>query len=152
MTQFAKENFGKICDNGLNFGGNHEIQQPLEFWDNKKITPKYAIKNIKQTFNPPTESHMVGMWEKLTQSVKKSIKKSTDNKTFAEISISNIIYMKEYENILNSRPFTLKSLLTQFLFGSSYAMLPLSKIDDENVCLVTQWRAAQRSTDHFWKG
>ena len=70
-------------DNGTNFvGAEREIRRLTREWDQEKIKGTLRAKEIKWRsrpmprwrFQPPTASHMNGVWERLIRSVRKSMK------------------------------------------------------------------------------
>ncbi|XP_068704024.1 uncharacterized protein [Montipora foliosa] len=57
-------------DNGTNFhGGKRELRSALSEWNHQKINAFASQREIKWIFNPPTASHMGGVWERIVQSV-----------------------------------------------------------------------------------
>ena len=62
-------------DNGTNFhGGERELRDVLSEWNQQRLTSFMSQREIKWFFNPPTASHMGGVWERIVQSVKKILK------------------------------------------------------------------------------
>ena len=61
-------------------------------------------REIKWFFNPPTASHMGGVWERIVQSVKKILKALVSEQIVNDESLLTL--MAETESILNSRPLT----------------------------------------------
>ncbi|XP_065083397.1 uncharacterized protein LOC135705551 [Ochlerotatus camptorhynchus] len=63
-----------ISDRGTNFiGASRELREALKLVDEKKLMVEFVGLNTKWTFNPPTAPHFGGCWERLIQSVKKTM-------------------------------------------------------------------------------
>ncbi|XP_031572975.1 uncharacterized protein LOC116306981 [Actinia tenebrosa] len=59
-------------DNGTNFkGGEKEIRQAVEQWNQRQIHEFFLQKNIRWIYNPPFASHMGGVWERNIRTVRK---------------------------------------------------------------------------------
>lgn len=64
-------------DNGTNLtGGEREIHEALNSWNQQKTEGFLHQKNIKWKFNPPGASHMGGIWEQVIRSVRKILSPS----------------------------------------------------------------------------
>ena len=60
-------------DNGTNLrAGEREIREFLATWNQSSIHEFLRQKNITWKFNPPTASHMGGVWERMIRSVRNS--------------------------------------------------------------------------------
>ena len=59
-------------DNGTNFiGAEKELRESIEKWNVVNIAAELAHKDIKWRFNPPSEPHQCGIWERLVRSFKR---------------------------------------------------------------------------------
>ena len=62
-------------DNGTNFrGGERELRQAMEQWNETKINNVLLQQEIKWRFNPPGASHMGGVWERMIRTTRKILK------------------------------------------------------------------------------
>lgn len=119
---------------------------------------EFVQPGTKWVFNPPAAPHFGGSWERLIQSVKKTLSSfnlphhPTDELLRARLS--------EVELIVNSRPLTdvpledeSESPLTpnHFILGSSNGSKPPLPFDDSHQSLRRSWKAAQQFADMFWK-
>lgn len=146
-------------DNGGNFRlADKELSEALKQLNQTEIKTFCTMKNIKWTFNPPLAPHWGGAWERLIQSVKKIMKEMLTSRCPQEYVLRTIF--AEVENIVNSRPLTHVSLDTDdsealtpnhFLIGRQYAALPCAVTEENDLNLLSKWRAAQKLTDFFWK-
>ena len=83
-------------DNGTDFHGRErELRDANRFM---------CQQNIKWFFNPPTASHMGGIWERIVQSVKKILKALLSEQIVGDESLLTV--MAEAEAIVNSPPLT----------------------------------------------
>ena len=61
-------------DNGTNFvGAEREIRQELAKWDQGRIRERFGERRIKWLFNPPSASHMGGVWERQIRTVRRTL-------------------------------------------------------------------------------
>ena len=61
-------------DNGSNLVcGEKELRETLKVWNQQQITDALSQVDIEWKFNPPTASHMGGIWERLVASVKRAL-------------------------------------------------------------------------------
>ncbi|XP_046551822.1 uncharacterized protein LOC124261551 [Haliotis rubra] len=98
------------CDNGTNFtSGAKELCHALDEIDQSEVH-NYLLKlNIIWKFNPPSASHMGGVWERLIRSVRgvlspllQEYSQRLDDELYRTL-------LCEVESILNSRPLTTMS-------------------------------------------
>ena len=58
-------------DNGTNFvGGERELREAIQSFNQKTIHEALLQRNIKWTFNPPAGSHHGGVWERCIRSAR----------------------------------------------------------------------------------
>ena len=95
------------CDNGTNFvGAANELQQAINEMDNDQIRSKLRQEGIDWIFNPPSASHMGGIWERQIRTTRKVLTillhehgSRLDDESFRTL-------LSEVEAIINSRPLT----------------------------------------------
>ena len=62
-------------DRGSNFTrADKELKEPVEGWNEHKINNFCGQKKIEWVFNPPSASHMGGVWERMICSVRQIVK------------------------------------------------------------------------------
>ena len=62
-------------DNGTNLiGGERELREAIAEWNQEQICDALSQRNIQWKLNPPTASHMGGVWERLVASVKRAVR------------------------------------------------------------------------------
>ena len=101
-------------DNGRNFiGAERELRKNYEKMDDDKMQSfmqEHGGNWIKWYKNPPTASHMGGVWERKTRSARAILSSllKTHGKSLDDKSL--ITLMIEVEGILNSRPLTVETI------------------------------------------
>ncbi|XP_055527591.1 uncharacterized protein LOC129720178 [Wyeomyia smithii] len=148
-----------VSDRGTNFvGASRELKQELEKLNQEKSMEYFVTSDTKWTFNPPASPHFGGAWERLVQSVKKTLKHLQISRTPTDELLRNM--MAENELIVNSRPLTelplddeTSSPLTpnHFLLGSSDGSKPPIAFDDKCHALKHTWKKSQIYANRFWK-
>ena len=151
-----------ICsDRGTNFvGGEKEIRNEIETWNEAQITDYLSQRHIEWKWNPPASPHMGGVWERLVASVKRALRVVLGSQCVAEDVLHTTLVEVEY--MLNGRPLTYVSsderdpeALTpnHFLLGSSDtgAGLPPGVFSERDLSGTRRWRQAQLLTDQVWK-
>ncbi|XP_062556633.1 uncharacterized protein LOC134221460 [Armigeres subalbatus] len=94
-----------ISDRGAKFiGAVRELREALKHVDEEKLKIEFVSPVTKWTFNPPAAPHFGGCWERLIQSVKRTMK-DFDLPRLPSDEILRSTLM-EIEMILNSRPLT----------------------------------------------
>ncbi|XP_075264214.1 uncharacterized protein LOC142356135 [Convolutriloba macropyga] len=92
-------------DNGKTFvGAKEELKRCLNDLDKDKIHKALAAQNTKWQFNPPYGPHFGGAWERLIQSVKRTLLIILGSRKFTFDVLHTI--MVEAEAMMNSRPLT----------------------------------------------
>ncbi|XP_073254422.1 uncharacterized protein [Porites lutea] len=102
-------------DNATNFAGaEKEIRQSLRDWNQDELNERlrkdeiscYLCPRMQWKFQPPTASHMSGIWERLIRSVRKTMKAVLgDPNAFVGLETLRTVFA-EVVTILNSRPLT----------------------------------------------
>ena len=148
-----------LSDNGTNLvAGEKEMRTCIEEWNQDQITDELTQKNIEWRFNPPTASHMGGVWERLVASVKRSLRVVLGNQCVSEDVLHTALL--EVEFLLNSRPLTYASAeiddaepLTpnHFILGYPEAVLPPGRFSDSDTCGRGKWRQSQALANQLWR-
>ena len=146
-------------DNGTNIvSGEKELRSLIREWNQSQITDLLSQENIEWHFNPPTASHMGGVWERLVASVKRSLRVVLGNQIVSDEVLATVLV--EVESVLNSRPITYCSgdakdpePLTprHFILGYPAVSLPPGMFDDSALLSRKRWRHTQVLAEHFWQ-
>ena len=156
-------------DNGTNFvGADKEIQRSIREWNENELNKRLIKEEIsfhlcprsEWKFQPPTASHMNGIWERLIRSVRKSMRAILGNQN-ALVGLETLrTVFAEVVTILNSRPLTPSSddpsdfeplTPNHFLLQRRNLALPPGLFVSEDLYRRKQWRQAQFLADCFWK-
>ena len=147
------------CDNGTNFvGACSELKRAMKELDKAKIHDECAKKSIEWHFNPPTASHMGGVWERLIRVIRKVFAGVINiGARITDEMLQTILC--EVEAIINGRPITKSSddphdscALTPnhlLLLGSSVSATPGVFCGAD--IYRKRWRCVQHLTDEFWR-
>ena len=146
-------------DNGSNFtAGDKELKAGIQQWNQKKIAEHMAQKDVEWKFNPPSASHMGGMWERLIRSLRSALNSLSRLQTLTDESLAT--FVAETERILNDRPLTevsddiedLEPLTPNhvLLAQRKHCFAPGVFVKEDGL-LRRRWRQAQYLTDLFWK-
>lgn len=146
-------------DNGTNFvGACNELRQALKGLDQVKINSYLNRRNIEWRFNPPTASHMGGVWERQIRSVRKILSVLLKEQALDDESLCTLMCLAEA--IVNGRPITTISddhldpeALTpnHLLLLRSNASLTVGEPDDKDIYSRKRWRQVQYLADVFWR-
>ena len=146
-------------DNATNFtSGEREIREAIFRWNQKNIYEFLIQRNVQWIFNPPTASHMGGVWERIIRLVRKVINALLKKQIMDDEGI--VTLMCEVEAIINARPLTKVSddprdmnALTPnhlLLFKSNESFPPgVFKRNDQYS--QRRWRQIQYLAGLFWK-
>ena len=147
------------CDNGSNFlGATRELAESLRDLNQDAIGDFALDQGIKWQFNPPEAPHMGGVWERMVQTVKTSLRAILNDRMVDDFTLYTML--TEVESIVNSRPLTAQSddvndleCLTpnHFLLGRRSPNLPPGVFYERDMCSRKRWRQAQFLTDQFWR-
>ena len=146
-------------DNGTNFTGAHkELKEALQEWNQGKISNFCAQKAIIWKFNPPSASHMGGVWERMVQTAKRVLKSLLKEQLVNDEVLSTVV--AEAVNVVNSRPLTRNSdsvmddepLTPNHLLHlrPSQSLPPGVFCKDDRYCRRV-WRQAQYLSSVFWR-
>ncbi|XP_041484654.1 uncharacterized protein LOC121431209 [Lytechinus variegatus] len=147
-----------LSDNGTNFkGGNKELNEALASMDRVKANKYLTIRGIKWHFNPPSASHMGGVWERVIRSVRRILTSLLQQQTLTDEALMTLF--SEVEAILNARPLVNLSMdarddepLTpnHLLLLRKSPSLPPGIFKKEDCLLRRKWRQVQYLADRFW--
>ena len=94
-----------ISDNGTNFvGADKELRKAMSDLEDNKINAELRQRYIEWQFNPSYASHMGGVWERLTRSIRKILRSLLTHQTVSYDVFQTLVI--EVEAILNARPLT----------------------------------------------
>lgn len=155
-------------DNGTNFtGGEREITLAIQDLDHRIIQRSLNEKDVewhcqplvKWHFQPPTASHMSGVWERLIRSVRNAMKAILGHPhAFVTRETLRTVFA-EAVGILNSRPLCPSSddpidrepITPSHLLQQRQGMsLPFGAFQNEDLHSRKQWRRGQLLSNHFW--
>ena len=148
-------------DNGTNLvGGERELREAIGKWNQEQIHDALSQKNIHWKFNPPTASHMGGVWERLVASVKKALRTVLGNQIVPDDVLHTTVLEVEFQ--VNSRPLTYVSghsndpeALTpnHFLLGAvpNGSVLPPGVFGEDDQLSRKRWRQCQALATQVWR-
>ena len=94
-------------DCGTNFkGASNELKLELERMNHLKIEECLRQREIRWKFNLPESPHMVEVWEKMVQSVKRSLNVILLSADVVLYDYTLLTVLTEVESMFNSRPLT----------------------------------------------
>lgn len=148
-----------VSDNGTNFtGGERELRESIASLNERQVKEFLQQRGIEWQFNPPTASHMGGVWERMIRSIRKILKNLLQEQVVCDEVLLTVI--AEVEAILNARPLTQLSLdprdeepLTPnhlLLMRSSPNVVPGVFVKEDGYGR-RRWRQTQFLANQFWK-
>lgn len=123
-----------------------------------RISDQLSQRGVDWRFNPPTASHMGGVWERLIRSTRKILKALLQEQVVSDEVLVTV--MAEVESILNSRPLCKLSLdasddepLTpnHLILLRSNLNMPPGVFQKTDIYGRRRWRQAQYLADMFWR-
>ncbi|XP_053699242.1 uncharacterized protein LOC128746219 [Sabethes cyaneus] len=148
-----------ISDRGTNFiGASRELRDALDKMNQNKVIESFVSSQTKWSFNPPTAPHFGGCWERLIQSIKKTLNNVKPNRTPTDEMLRNMLL--EVEAIINARPLTEIPLdygeaspliPNDILIGSSNGSKPSIAFNDSAAVVTCSWRMSQVYANEFWR-
>ena len=147
------------CDNGPNFrSGERELRTAITQWNQDQVHEFLLQRDIRWMFNPPTASHMGGVWERAIRSVRRVLNAILRNQTIDDEGLLTL--MCEVEAILNARPLTKVSDDPQdlnaitpnhLLLLRSGRSFPPGIFNGKDPYSRRRWKQVQYMADVFWK-
>ena len=147
-------------DNGPNIAAGQTEMAKAFREVNQAIVHDFAVSsNIEWKFNPPTGSHMGGIWERLIRSVRKVLLSLLlDTKQRLTDEILKTLFC-EVESILNNRPITklssdpgdLTPLTPNHLLVMREGPRGPPGLFSETDMYRRRWRYIQHLTNQFWQ-
>ncbi|CAG7720441.1 unnamed protein product [Allacma fusca] len=108
LRRFISVRGQPVClysDNGSNFrGADNELRRAWEEIEMNKIQTEFAIGRTSWKLYPPLSPHFGGSWERLVQSVKKSLEFTLKSRIPKEEVLKTLL--SEAANSVNSLPLT----------------------------------------------
>ena len=151
-------------DNGSNFvGASNELKKALNEMDRQRIEEFLTQKGAEITWkwNPPTGSHMGGVWERQIRSVRTILNSLMlrHGHLLDDEGLSTL--MCEVEAIINSRPLTTETLNdsnscvplspAQLLTQKYHVILPPpGSFDHADLYCRRRWKRIQQLANEFW--
>ncbi|XP_060580217.1 uncharacterized protein LOC132737005 [Ruditapes philippinarum] len=146
-------------DNGTNLvSGDCELRKSLREWNQSEIGQFMLQREIEWNFNPPSASHMGGIWERMIRSTRAILRSLVKEQLLTDEQLLTVV--TEVEKILNDRPITRVSddpkdppVLTpsMILLLKSNTCIPRGIFRKEDTYAKRRWRQAQYLADIFWK-
>ena len=153
-------------DNGTNFvGADNELTRAFKEMDHERLGAALGEMGcdwmITWKRNPPTASHMGGVWERQIRSVRDILQSllKTNGHLLNDESLRTLLL--EAEAIVNSRPLTVDSLSdptclplspAQVLTMKSKVVLPPPGVFEEaDLYCRKRWRRVQHLANEFWQ-
>ena len=153
------------CDNGTNFvGASKELSKAIDKIQVNSLKSFLLNNNCDLEFkwNPPSASHMGGVWERLIRTTRSILSSLIDQHgdRLDDNSLSTFLY--EAAAIINCRPLSLEAITdaqspepltpNHLLTGKSRVILPPpGQFCREDVYSTKRWRCVQHLADRFWQ-
>ena len=148
-----------FSDNGTNFVGSARLlRESISSWNQSQIHDSLRQINIKWTINPPSSSHMGGVWERMIRSVRTTLMSIMPKQTLYDDDLTTLF--AEVEAIVNSRPLTDVPLeagentpLTpnHLLRINSSVAHPFVNTNESDCYPRQRFRIVQFAAEQFWK-
>ena len=151
-------------DQGTNFvGARKELKEALKEIDNDQVKEFLLQNDCSFSFrmNPPSASHMGGVWERMIRSVR-SILDVILSQHGSQLDDESLrTYMCEIAAILNCRPLSTEHLHDQSFINpltpnhlltmkSKIIVSPPGSFQRDDTYSVKRWRRVQYLVDQFW--
>ena len=151
------------CDRGTNFvGASHELKMGLETLDEGKLGKKLAEQNCNFHFNPPSASHMGGVWERQIRSIR-AVLNGMLTGSASRLDVATLrALLYEVAAVVNSRPLTVEHLCSpsdpmplspnNLLTCKTGVVVPPppGTFEREDLYLKRRWKKVQYLSNEFW--
>lgn len=148
-------------DNGSNFvGATNELRQAINEMDNDLIRSKLRQEGTDWIFNPPSASHMGGVWERQIRTTRKVLTVLLHEYGTRLDDESSRTLLCDVEAIINSRPLTFASSDPEYLnplspsnlltMKTSVILPPPGVFQRTDVYMRKRWRRVQYLANLFW--
>lgn len=84
-----------------------ELRESVQEWNNSKVQEFMRQKEIRWRFNPPTASHMGGVWERQIRTIRKLLSVLMNQQQLTDEALQTFLCI--VENVINNRPLTVVS-------------------------------------------
>ena len=92
-------------DNGTNFvAADKELKNEIQAINSNRVDQDMLLEAIEWHFNPPHAPHMGGVWERIIQSVKSTLRVLITDRFLTDEEL--LSFLAEVEKVLNDRPLT----------------------------------------------
>jgi len=146
-----------FSDNGTNLvGGCRELRESVQEWNNSKVQEFMRQKEICWRYNPPTASHMGGVWERHIRTIRKLLSFLMNQQQLTDEALQTFLCI--VENVINNRPLTVVSddpndleplTPNHILQLRSGPTLPPGKFVRQDLYCRRRWRQVQYLADSF---
>ncbi|XP_058813849.1 uncharacterized protein LOC131677809 [Topomyia yanbarensis] len=146
-------------DRGTNFiGAERELKVALREVDQDAMMQEMVSSSTSWCFNSPASPHMGGSWERLIQTVKRTLSEFNLSRRPTDEELRNALI--EVEGIINTRPLTHVPIEDEaapaltpnhWLLGTSNGSKPLTLLNDNSVALRRGWHVSQMLANRFWR-
>jgi hypothetical protein len=146
-------------DNGTNFvGAEKELRASVKQLNDGVVEEALKSHGIVWHFQPPTASHMSGVWERLVGVVKKHLKILCGVRSLDEHRLRTLF--SEVEFIVNSRPLIATSedpadleaiSPNHFLLLRKSSTNQVAATDANDIWSRRRWKQVQQLSDRFWQ-
>ena len=134
-----------------------ELRESVQEWNNSKVQEFMRQKEIRWRFNPPTASHMGGVWERQIRTIRKLLSVLMNQQQLTDEALQTFLCI--VENVINNRPLTVVSddpndleplTPNHILQLRSGPTLPPGKFVRQDLYCRRRWRQVQYLADIFW--
>ena len=145
-------------DNGRNLvGGERELREEIDRWSQSWIQAELSDRRIRWLFNPPSASHMGGVWERQIRTVRRVLAGLTNEQLLSDDMLSTLMCLAE--SIVNNRPLTpvsddprdFEALTPNHLLLLRSGTIPPGDYHQTDLSSRKKWRQVQYLADLFWK-
>ena len=152
------------CDNGTNFvGARNELQRNFKEMDHNRISEFLLSQScdwLSWKNNPPSASHMGGVWERQIRTVRKVLSAILRDHSGSLNDESFRTLLAESECIVNSRPLTTENLQDPaslplspnsiLTMKNKLVLPPPGVFQKSDIYCRKRWRQVQHLANEFW--